>query len=285
MLWAMSSFAFFYVCVYALSSFYCLGSRSSWSLPVAIACAIAGTFSLASGQTIWFFGALYLAWQVWVSGQRSRLELVVWAVAGLLCLSIFHYQFTTLNTVGFMLGQLWLVPCHILGFFLAIVGSALSFGSMPAALAIGVLLTSGFIVLLIRDSQQKNLGPMHFFAAFLFASALVVALGRAPYSSLDYSLSDRYSFTSLNILLAMLVLVCNRGLLAWRGAAVTLLTAGLVLSAASYSYYTPQADEQVEKRLRQFEKARYRAFGYPHIETRAIVQSAIDHGLYHPPAS
>ena len=53
MLWAMSSFAFYYVCVYALLSMFLLHRSGAGFLFLAILAAWACSFTLASGQVIW----------------------------------------------------------------------------------------------------------------------------------------------------------------------------------------------------------------------------------------
>lgn len=283
MLWAMSSFAFYYVCVYAFLSLRFLQKASPLRFLLALLFAFASTFTLASGQVIWLLGAIYIAWQVWVMKERSPLDLVIWLVVGVLVLALFRYQFSSVNTISQLLLYFWQMPCHQIGYFLAMVGSGLSFGSLPAALVAGVAIVSFICWIMGRDALDRRLTHLHFFTLFMMAAAFIVALGRAPYSYLDYALTERYSFASLNIMLCLLVLVFNRGLPKFRAFGPIFVVMAIVFSIASYRFYTPLMDERMELRIKQYDKKMYWIFGFPFEQTSGIVNRAIALGIYHPP--
>ncbi len=284
-LWAMSSFAFYYVCFYAFVTLHLLHRPGLLPFVGALAAATACSFSLASGQLIWVLGLVSLIWQIFALRNRSVAVLPVWLLVSVAVLALYRYQFSSPNTISAMLIYFWQTPCHHIGYFLAIVGSGFGFDHLPISLAIGVAVTSFIIWVTGRDLLDGRLTALHFFTAFMLAAVLVIAMGRAPYSNLDYALVDRYSFASLNILLCALVLWLNRGVEVSVTRQAVLLGLAMTFSLASYRHYTPLMDENRALRTEQFERGMYWVFGHPFHDTASIVRRAIELGIYRPPDS
>lgn len=282
-LWAMSSFAFYYVCVYAFITLYLLHRTGVGYFVASLATATACSFTLASGQMIWVFGAISLGWQIMVPGNRSRVVLPVWIITGIAVLALYRFQFSSPNTISAMLTYLWQTPCHHIGYFLAIIGSGFSFDNLPVALGLGVVLVAFYLWVTGRDFLDGNLTSMHFFTAFMLGAVFVIALGRAPYSNLDYALVDRYSFASLNLLLCVVVLGLNRGLVLPVRLQPALLVIALTFNTASYRFYTPLMDENRDLRIEQYSRGMYWVFGHKFHDTASIVRRAIELDIYRPP--
>jgi hypothetical protein len=281
--WAMSAFAFYFVCVYGFASMHLLARPSPGRLLLAVLLAWACSFTLASGQVVWLTGAGYLGWQIFVLGERPLRDLGLWMLAAVLVLTLFHTGFSSPNTLSALLAFFLQTPIHQIGYFLAILGSAASFGSLPVALAQGVVIMTALAWLCWRDAISRQLGPLHFYLLFVLVGVFSLALGRAPYSNLDYALVPRYSFGSLNVLLCLLVLSLNRASALKVSAQLVLVSVALAFCIASYRMYIPLLDAHLEHRIKHYNKGRYWVIGYPHKKTAGIVKSAVERELYFPP--
>jgi hypothetical protein len=109
MLWSMSAFAFYFVCVYSFASLHFLSKLSLPRFGLALGSALAATYSLSSGQLIWLVGIVALLWR---PGPVPRGYLLSWCLAAVLALWSFHANFENPNPFGSVLNFLWSTPIH-----------------------------------------------------------------------------------------------------------------------------------------------------------------------------
>ena len=243
----------------------------------------AATFSLSSGQFVWPVGAALLAGETWRGRRESLPWLVAWLVLGALAVMLFHAGFDNPNALSKLAGFAWRTPLHHAQYFLALLGSALAFGSVNVAMIAG----AGALLVLASLSTGIARPGRHslcFFAWFLVLGTLAVALGRAPYSAVDYALSPRYSVASLNLFAALLFLQAQHNTLLrgiWRMPVAVVAAAFCLLC---YNFYTPLLHGYLQARIARFNQGDFPVYGYPLPSTNAIVATAIAEGIYHPPS-
>lgn len=280
--WSMSAFAFYNVLLYGFVSFYCLHRGGVGSLALAGLAAGAATFSLASGQLIWLVGMFSLCWQCLRWDGRPWFHLVAWLAMGALALALYYSGVPPRYSEEGVLASALQTPLHHLAWYMVSLGSALGFSAVPLALASGALLL-GLAACLLVSGIFKEFGPLHAYLLFLLGAALLVTLGRAPYSGLDYALAPRYSVASQHVLLTCLLLLLSQ--LRWpRGSmASSVIVLATLLCAGKYWFYTPILDEHLAWRVAEFSKGKHRVIGYPLRETNAMVVKAVKTGKYLPP--
>ena len=283
LLWPTSSFAFFYLYAYAGLALYALRNNAVVGLPLGILLATASTYSLASGKVLWVAGFVLLAWQVWGEKIRPGWHLVLWVCAAAAALFLYGYESPSPHTVTWLLKQFWYAPITVLAYTLGILGSGLSFESLPATLTVGILACSALGFIVIKDAGEGRLIWLHAFAFFIVLSALALAMGRAHYSYLNYTMEGRYSFPSLVFIACVFVLACNRGLLRASWMPPVILALVVVVSVSLYRFYTPKLELSMKRRTAQFDAGMYPMFAIPLDESRDVVLQAIERGIYSPP--
>ena len=118
---------------------------------------------------------------------------------------------------------------------------------------------------------------------YIALTMVAMTLGRAPYSTIEYALSSRYSFPSVLLLSSLWVLVAVRlNLRDPRLLGVVAVLAGVYLFTA-YRVYEAPMQQHLTKRIDNFNQGKYWSWPRPMKETNAIVARAIEQGLYQPP--
>ncbi len=108
-------------------------------------------------------------------------------------------------------------------------------------------------------------------------------MGRAPYTTLDYALSSRYSFPSVIMLTSTWILCASRlAITSYRPLLAAVLLAGFYCGT-SYTIYSRALQPHMEKRIQNYNHSRFWIFGQPMAKSNAIVDEAIALGIYHPP--
>ena len=270
-LWSMAAFAYFYVYLYGFASLYCLHRVNGGRLTLALLFATLSTFSLASGQLIWVVGTISLLQQCLLLRKAPLWYLPLWLLCAVAVLLVWRVGLQTPNDIGFLLGNFFDSPGVYLGYFLVLLGSAVSEQHLIAAALAGALLLSLLIGSSCRHYRQPDL-RLELCAWFIALSVAAMVLGRAPYSELEYALSSRYSFPSVLMLATTWVMVARR----WPGA--RLLLAVLLLSAiycaSSWHIYREALQPHVELRVERFNQGTYWQFGTPNRESNAVVAKA-----------
>jgi hypothetical protein len=284
---AMCGFAFFYVNVYGVASIALLRQTGRAWFAGALACAVLANFTLASGQLLWPVGLAYLLYQRWHGSRSSWAPALAWTAVGLLCITGFHYGWEPLTPTQGLVEKLAQKPAYFLHFTLAVLGSAFAYGSTVKAECFGVLLLLGLCLLTLRD-LKTGLSPFHFFGWYMVAQCLAIAVGRAAYAdlvdnSLVFATVPRYSFTSLVLTLSVLLAALSRHAGRNRIEMPAVLLFGALSWAVGYYYYTPEVEAHWRYRLKWYNQGMYRLIFMPTKKSNAMVQRAVDAGIYVPP--
>jgi hypothetical protein len=279
MMWPMSAFAFYFVCLYSFAALYFLSKLSPLRFALALASALAATYTLSSGQLIWLIGIVALLCS---PGRVPPWYLLIWCLLGAGALWSFHHNFANPNPISSVLNFLWNSPLHHARYVLVLLGSGFSFGNTLLAEWLGFLHVLALLFCIYRD-RDGGISTLHLFGGFLVLAAVVVALGRAPYSNLDYALAPRYSFASVNLSCVLVLLTINRIGVLSRAQSLAALLFSASLCVASYLVYHPILDTHLERRIELYNKQRFPIFGQPRHLTNQVIGEAVAEGVYRPP--
>jgi len=279
----MAAFAFFYLYGFGFLAILFLHRPGPWCFSAAVVCAFIANFSIASGQLTWLFGLVILVYQYTTNTDRNPCKPVMWLLASVAALSLFHVGMESQHDIVTLILKFLETPVRQAHFFLVMMGSVVAFESMLMSTILGTVFLILLCLFTLRDWSQ-GLNSLHWFAWFIVASAVVLMLGRALYFLPEYALKPRYSFASMNLVVCLFLLALRplNNHKHWHlGIALVLAT---VVCVANYITYTPVYDDHTQRRIRAFNADSYWMFGYPRKEANAIVQQAIDRGVYLPPA-
>lgn len=281
-LWSMAAFAYFYVFLYGFASLHCLHRINPKGFVLACLFATFSTFTLASGQVIWVVGILSLLHQLLVRRSCSAAYIFVWILVGAAVLFIWRIGLQTPNTLWAMMTQFFLTPGHHVLYTLTLLGSALSESAVAITAFAGALMLISLVISSLYAYRKSDLRP-ELYCWFVVFSAAAMVLGRAPYSTVEYALSSRYSFPSVLMLATVWVMIAVRLRIAsWKLLIVVSLLAA-TYNIGSYKIYSEALQPHVEKRVRNFNQGKYWAWYRPMKETRAIVAEATLLGIYNAP--
>jgi hypothetical protein len=281
-LWSMAAFAYFYVFLYGFASLHFLHEINPRRFALACLFAIMATFTLASGQVVWVVGLVSLLHQVLLRRSASWLYILGWIVVAVGVLVVWRAGLETPNTLWAMLQQLFLTPGHHVLYTLTLLGNAASEQSVGPPALVGALMLVAALICSIHSRRSQD-PRLELYCWFIVLSVAAMVLGRAPFSSVDYALSSRYSFPSVLMLATIWVTLAARLKLAsWQPLLVALLLATLYC-INSYKIYSVALQPYVEKRVQNFNQGKYWAWTRPMKETNGIVLEAVSLGIYHPP--
>ncbi|MEP1471051.1 MAG: hypothetical protein ABJK25_08780 [Halieaceae bacterium] len=281
-LWSMAAFAYFYVFLYGYASLHFLHRITLGRFFLACLFATLSTFTLASGQVIWVVGLLSLFHQSFIHRSSSKIFVLLWILVGASVLLVWRIGLQTPNTLWAMLEQFLLTPEHHVLYTLTLLGSALSEHMVSVAALAGAVMLISLIISSLHGYRKRDI-RLELYCWFIVFSAAAMVLGRAPYSTVDYALSSRYSFPSVLMLATVWVMIAVRlQVTSWK-----LLVVMSALAAAycinSYDRYSEALQPHVEKRVRNYNQGKYWAWYRPMKETKAIVTEAALLGIYNPP--
>ena len=282
-LWSMAAFAYFYVYLYGFASLYCLHKVSGRRFSLAILFAALSTFSLASGQLIWLVGFASLLHQCLLLRRASPWYLPIWLLTAAAVLVAWRIGLETPNTPSSMLEAFFSAPLKHIGYYLALLGSAVSEQHLIPAMLTGVLLLLLLVLSSIRYYRQEDL-RLELCAWFAALSVAAMVLGRALYTPLEYALASRYSFPSTLFMATVWVMLAIRlSLRDWRLLFLAILLSG-VYCINSYRIYSDALQPHLEARVNQFNAGIYWQVGVPASETNAILAKALELEIWTPPA-
>ena len=282
-LWSMAAFAYHFVFLYGFAAIYCLHRVTPLRFVIALCLATLATFSLASGQAIWLIGLIALLHQ-WLFRDSNWRYPLGWVIAAILILKAWRVGLETPNTLYAMLEFFFHSPGHHILYTLSLLGSAVSENNVGIAALAGAAMLVALLTGSLRSLRSDDI-RLTLCAWFVVLSVVAMVLGRAPYSTVDYALSSRYSFPSILLLATCwMMLAVNYHWRSWLilGPAVTL---AICYNIYSYQTYSNALQPYVEKRVENFNKGRYFAWTRSMKETSAIVAEAVELDIYHPPAT
>lgn len=281
-LWSMAAFAYFYVYFYGFAALILLHKVSSLKFLLAIICASLATFTLASGQVVWIVGLVSLLHQCFVLKRVNLVYPVLWALVTVLMLVAWRAGLDTPNSMINVLSYFYATPGHHITYFFGLLGSVISEQSVGLAAGCGALMLLVLAYSTFRNAKRDSV-VLELLGWYIVLSTVAMTLGRAPYSTIEYALSSRYSFPSIVMLATtgLLVLLRARALTAPL-LLIPVLLAG-VYSFNSYQIYSQALQPHIEKRVKNYNHKRYWVFGRPLKETNAIVKEAVAFGVYVPP--
>lgn len=282
LVWGMSVLAFHGVIVFGFAAFIALRRPTVDRFALAVLAGAAATCSLSSGQLVWLAGAAQLAWS-WRRGEPGAgRRLLAWSLVSVIALLLFQAGFLNRNPPERVLGYAAATPLHHLQYFLALLGSAVSFENLRVALGAGAMLLVALPWIAARALRQGQV-VQAIFLVYLLLSVVVLVLGRAPYSTLQYALDPRYSVFSVG-LLTTAATIALAGTAPGTLARSALYLLALAFCVASYRVFTPIADAALKERIAAYNGGNYWVFSYPMDKTNGIVEEAVRKGFYRPPS-
>jgi hypothetical protein len=283
-LWSMAAFAYFYVFLYGFASLHCLHEVRPGKFILAILLATLATFTLASGQAVWLVGLLSLLHQALIRKTIPISYALCWVVSAAIVLIVWRIGLETPNTLWAMLAQFFKTPGHHVLYTLTLLGNAISESSVAWTALAGASMLVIVLVSTVASAGKADL-RLELYCWFIVLSVAAMVLGRAPYSTVDYALSSRYSVPSVLMLACTWTLLAAR--LECRNRLLLLLLAVLPAGTyciSSYKIYAEALQPYVEKRVDNFNRGKYWAWTRPMKETNGIVAEAVSLGVYVPPA-
>jgi hypothetical protein len=279
--WAMASFAYFYVFVYGFFCLMLLHDAGRGRFFAAVLMATLASFTLASGQMIWLIGLASLAQQSLVRHSLSRRYLLWWLLAAITVLLLWRVGLDDRIGSATLLGNFFRDPGHHVLYTLTLLGSAISESSVAAAASAGGLLLVTLCICTLARWREADL-RLEFCCWFIVLSVMAVVLGRG-FASVDYGLTSRYSFPSVLMLSTTWMLLAARLRLRSWPILLPAIVLALLYNAHSFKIYSLALQPYMEKRVKDFNRGRYRAFGFPQKESNRVVAEAIELGIYSPP--
>jgi hypothetical protein len=280
--WSMAAFAYHYVFLYGFAAIYCLHRVTPLRFVAAVLLATLATYSLASGQAVWLVGLAGLLHQWLLRKSCGYGYPLLWTICALLVLWFWRVGLETPNTLLAMLANFFQSPGHHIIYTLTLLGNAASEHSVALAAMTGFAMLAVTIVCSMGSWRNQDL-RLVLCCWLIVLSVAAVVLGRAPYSTVDYALSSRYSFPSVLMLATCWVtLAVSFRLRHWM-----VLGAAVMLAGGYYTYswqtYPGALEPYLEKRVRNFNKGKYWAWARPMKESNGIVAEAVSLGIYQPP--
>lgn len=282
--WTMSGYAYMYVLVFGFAALICLHRVTPARFACAVLFAVAAAFTLASGQIVWLVGLLSLAHQAFVRRSASVRYPALWLGLAVLTLVIYRIDYIGSSTFSVMLEDFIHAPLHYIGYFLALLGNAITGSSEALAIGAGLLvglLTACFLLLRWREENVQ----LELFALYLVLSIGAMTVGRAVYTEVSYALSSRYTIPSI-MLFATVAVMLGRSFAtrpAGRAGQGVLVVLAVVYMVSSHPLYRPDLQLMLQMQVNNFNQGNYWTINLPPKTSRAIVQQSIDLGIYKPP--
>lgn len=289
-LFSQGAFAFYYVFVYAFASFFVLHNATPAKIILAAFLCTLSAWTLSAGQIAWLFGLASLLHQSLVLRRIPLSYSVVWLAITIVMLMAWQIGYVTpvppdmkipfpdelINASIIEILQRYAL------FFLASLGSAFFLSGATWAAAIGLLMLLLLAFLSLRFYKHEDI-RLVLCCWFIVASAAAVTVGRSYFLAPEYSLLSRYTFLSV-LLLSALALLMQARLAIFKTYAAYLV----VVLAGGYWYWAQtefkqSLQDELELRYSAFNTGNYPMFSKWPRETRAVVNEAIEAGIYNLP--
>lgn len=284
MLWSMAAFAYFYVFLYGFYSLHCLYNVTRLRFAAATVLALLATFTLASGQLVWLVGLASLLHQYFREKRISYWYPLCWLVFAVAACSFWRLGLNTPNTPMAMLESVLASPGYYVLYALTLLGNGVTEKSVALAASTGAVMLITLLVLSLRSRKQPDL-RLELCCWYVVLSVIAMTMGRAPYSTIEYALSSRYSFPSIIALSTLWVLIVLRTNVRSHGIMLIAILVSGAYCISAYGIYSEALQPHLDKRVDDFNRGRYWAWPHPNRETKAIVEKAVTMGLYTPPVT
>ena len=240
-IWGMASIQNFYVLVFvcaSLAALYQAPSRPLW-FGVALLMAVVATYTSSNGLLVFFAGAIGLT-----ITKRYR-QLAIWAVVGLLAISLYLWGYTRPGHHPPLLGTLLTAPDQFMAYLFTLMGNSVSETPEGAARA-GKWLMAALVSALaytLYKRQLVSMLPVWSIIGFLVATSLLITAGRAGFG-VEQALSSRYTILSVVMLCSLYILLVELVNSARLKVGVALV--GLLASAGLYIKTHKQGMDGIE---------------------------------------
>jgi hypothetical protein len=290
LIWPMAAIGFFNVILYGIVALYLLGTPRPAHFWGAVITAVMGTFTFTPGLLIWPLGLVILLSR---ENPRSPPQFVYtasWIAAAFITITIFRYDYTIISIpLSTSLDSFLNHPVYTFQFFLALVGSGLSYGNVVVAQLVGFAILIG-VLLMSYSGIRSGLASIHYFVWYVVLTIALITVGRAPVGQLDIfgdpmlldlALTARYGYPSM-VLTACLVTSWirtqpNRKLV------IALVGVLGVMCAGNYSVYTKALDKQREARIDWYNDHGVVPWHGEEAEVLQMVEAAEVKGIYRLP--
>ena len=277
----MASFAYFYVFVYGFFCLLLLHDTGRGRFFAAVLMATLASFTLASGQMIWLIGLASLAHQALARRSLPRSYLLGWLLCAITVLLLWRVGFEGRFGTATLLANFFREPGHYVLYTLTLLGSAVSESSVAGAATTGGLMLVILCAITLHRWRERDL-RLELCCWFIVLSVMAVVMGRG-FATVDYGLTSRYSFPSVLMLTCTWILLALRLRLRRWPALLPAIALALLYNVHSFQTYSLALQPYMEKRVKDFNHGRYRAFGFPLKKNNRIVAEAIELGIYSPP--
>lgn len=198
-LFPMSSISFYYASLFAMLAIICLRQVTTKRFMLALIFAGLATLTNASVQLAMLMGLAYLLYQWLFSREKIAIYCFGWLVFScLLAALLFIVKDDSAMPQAFITQaeNIGATPMHYLKFFLALLGSTLSFHSTALSIAMGAGLLVLVLLLCLEKLLKAKVDAAVFISFFFIGCAAAISYGRGPYVTVDYALTSRYSYQS-----------------------------------------------------------------------------------------
>lgn len=283
--WSMAAFAYMTVFMYGFCCLYSLHKFTPVKFVAAIVFAVLASLSFTSGLLIWFVGAISLAHQTFCTRDSSLRYLFLWLGIGAATI-VFWVLMPVSPGANFeipgaesMPTALWDGLQHQVRFFLVLTGSAFSEGSIRVSSIGGCLLLLALLAASYRGQQRDDI-RLELCCWYIVLTLGAITYGRATLAPIEYGMASRFSFPSVLLLTTLTVLVWVRWRIAWAGALVAAILLSASYSTASYCVYSEAVRQEINPRVRKFNRDNLNAMGRSQEETDALMRDALALGVY-----
>lgn len=285
-LWPMAAFQWYFSYTYVLASLFFLSRGNTGHYWAALVTAILATFTMSTGQLIWFLGGILIFMRRKDFSLSQGWTLSIWASTAVLVLLVFHsiYEstFPSSNLIEYAISE----PLVIVQAFLAMAGSAVGMGDLMWSQIFGALsclISLSFLIM----GWRTRLGASHLFLLYCLGTIGIIVLGRTFMSAAfdmpleNLVLKPRYTFSSIMLWVTLFVLLVNSlGTIDTRKIGV-LLTACVALNISLYILFVPALEKHQLQRLQFYNRVGMTlSADWP---TKPTLDKAADLGIYFPP--
>jgi hypothetical protein len=285
-IWPMACFQWYFSFYYVLASLYFLGRGGPGSYAAAVVTAVLASFTMSTGQLVWFLGILGILQRRGDPAYAFRSLLTVWLCTAAVVLVVFHAIYEPVTPLRALLEYAFDKPLVIVQAFLAMLGSAVGMGSLLWSQVLGAAALALSAGLLVRG-VKSGINASHLFLVYCVASIGIIVLGRAFFAAAfempfaTVVLNPRYSFASIMLWAILFVLIVNQLRIDGLGKMAGLVIACAALNICLYVVFMPALEKHQLERIDHYN--RLGMMYSPMWPTKPTLQKAAELGIYYSP--